>query len=156
MKKMIFINAMLLFGAAAANYKRTRELDHCRRKADKALREMKLFEQWLFVKQDGKRFADYFRREKIRTIAIYGMGTMGERLYDELRDQDVTVAYAIDQKGKRVCSDLEVYSNTDLRMLKKVDAVVVTAVHCYEEVRKRITAEMEVPALSLEEILYEM
>lgn len=156
MRKAIFINTMILFGAVAANYKKRKELDYCRQRANKALREMKLFEQWLFVKQDGKQLSDYFHKKAINTIAIYGMGNIGERLYDELNDQNVIVKYAVDQKGKRVCSEIEVYSSSDIDMLEKVDAIVVTTVHCFEEVKKSISAKTDMPVLSLEEILYEI
>lgn len=156
MKKTIFINTLILFGAVAVNYKRRRELDFCRQKSDKALREMKLFEQWLFVKQDGKQISDYFQKKAINTVAIYGMGNIGERLYDELKDQNVIVKYAVDQKGKRVCSEIEVHPGVDIGRMEKVDAVVVTTVHCFEEVKKNISEMTDIPVLSLEEILYEM
>lgn len=156
MKKAIFTNILIFFGAVITNYKKEREIAYCRKSAEKALREMKLFEQWLFVRQDDKRISDYFQKRNIHTIAIYGMGNIGERLYDELRDGDVTVKYAIDQKGKRICSDIDVISNPDSSMLEKVDAIVVTTVHCFEEVRRKISAKTNILVLSLEEILYEV
>ena len=151
MKKTIFINTLILFGAIAVNYKKRRELDYCRQKVDKALREMKLFEQWLLVKQDGKQISDYFQKKAINTI-----GNIGERLYDELKDQNGIVKYAVDQKGKRICSEIEVHPGVDIGRMEKVDAIVVTTVHCFEEVKKNISEMTDIPVLSLEEILYEM
>ena len=156
MKKTIFINTLILFGAIAVNYKKRRELDYCRQKVDKALREMKLFEQWLLVKQDGKQISDYFQKKAINTIAIYGMGNIGERLYDELKDQNGIVKYAVDQKGKRICSEIEVHPGVDIGGRRNMKKIVVTTVHCFEEVKKNISEMTDIPVLSLEEILYEM
>ncbi|MBD5503051.1 MAG: hypothetical protein HDR09_04655 [Lachnospiraceae bacterium] len=156
MKKAIFINALILFGAVFANYRVEKEIASCQKNTGKALRERKLLEQWLFVRQDHKRVSDYFQKRNIHTIAIYGMGDIGERLYDELRDGEVTVKYAIDQKGKRICSEIEVFSNSDISTLEKVDAIVITTIHCFEKVKRKISAQTDIPTLSLEEIIYEI
>ena len=147
---------IILFLIVVENYKKKRKIEYCQQKVAKALREMKLFEQWLFVKQEGKQLSDYFLKKKINSIAIYGMGNIGERLYDELRDQGVMVKYAVDQKGKRICSDIEVVPDFDMNILEKVDAIVVTTVHCYEDIRTRVASKTNIPVISLEEILYEI
>lgn len=156
MKKSSIVYIIILFFAIVSNYKKEREIVRCRKEADKTLHERKVFEQWLFAKQDNRYISDYFHKKGINTIAIYGMGDMGERLLDEMKNEDVEVEYAIDQKGNRICSDIEIVSQPDTSMLKKVDAIVVTPVHYFEDVRERLSAKTDIPIFSLEEILYEM
>ena len=67
--------------------------------ADKHLALMQLFNQWMVTKQEGKSIVDYFHKESIKSIAIYGMSYVGERLYDELKDSDIEVKYAIDKNA---------------------------------------------------------
>ncbi len=156
MKKSGIVYISVLFYAIVSNYKKEREIARCRKEADKTSHERKVFEQWLFAKQDNRHISDFFHKKGINAIAIYGMGNMGERLLDEMRNENIVVEYAIDQKGNRICSDIEVVSHPDTDMLKKVDAIVVTAVHCFEDVREKLSVKTDIPIFSLEEILYEI
>ena len=58
--------------------------------------------QWLIHKQEGKNLSEYFERNEYKTIAIYGMKELGERLYNELKDTNIKVAYAIDKEAKHI------------------------------------------------------
>ena len=91
--------------------------------------------------------------EEPKKVAVYGMGYAGETLVDELRGSDITVAYGIDQRGVSVYADVDVVSVDD--NLEVVDAVVVTAVTFFDEIQEKLSAKMDCPILSLEDILYE-
>lgn len=156
MKKSGIAYIIILFLTIISNYKKEREIFRFRKEAEKTLHEKKVFEQWLFVKQDNKHISDYFHKKGINTIAIYGMGDMGERLLDEMRNENIVVEYAIDQKGSRICSDIEIIADPDVGMLKKVDAIVVTTFNYFDDIRDRLLAKVDIPIFSLEEILYEI
>lgn len=122
--------------------------------ADKHLALMQLFNQWMITKQEGKSIVDYFHKESIKSIAIYGMSYVGERLYDELKDSDIEVKYAIDKNADGIYSELEIV--TPQEELEEVDAIVVTPIFYFDEIEGMLSAKTEATILSLEDILYEI
>lgn len=122
--------------------------------ANKHLALMQLFNQWMITKQEGKSIVDYFHKESIKSIAIYGMSYVGERLYDELKDSDIEVKYAIDKNADGIYSELEIV--TPQEKLEEVDAIVVTPIFYFDEIEGTLSAKTEVAILSLEDILYEI
>ena len=40
------------------------------------------FDQWLRIRQEGKTLVEFFEKNGYKTVAIYGMKELGERLYD--------------------------------------------------------------------------
>lgn len=113
-----------------------------------------LMNEWMKTKQQGKSIVDYFKKEKISTIAIYGMSYVGERIYDELKNSEIEVKYAIDKNAESIYSDITVCSPEDV--LQEVDAVVVTAISFYDEIRDMLSEKMSCPIISFEDILYEI
>ena len=66
------------------------------------------FDQWLRVRQEGKTLVEYFEKEGYKTVAIYGMKELGERLYDELQGSGITVEYIIDKNADSIYADVDV------------------------------------------------
>lgn len=90
-----------------------------------------ILSQWLYLKQRGKGLQPYFRDNRINRIAIYGVGVLGERLYDELKDSDITIEYAIDRLADRKnISGLKIYG-CDENRYPETDVIVATPVHDY-------------------------
>lgn len=128
--------------------------NHWKELADKHLALMLLMNQWLITKQEGKGIIDFFHREEIKSIAIYGMSYVGERLYDELKETDIEVKYAIDKKADGIYTEMDIVTPDD--ELKKVDAIVVTPVFYYESILEMLEQKTESRILSLEDILYQL
>lgn len=113
-----------------------------------------MLNQWLMLKNEGKKLETYFIENGFKTVAIYGMGEMGNRLYEELKESSIEVKYAIDKDADSVYSDLEVKNLDD--DLEKVDAVVVTAVFAFDQIVEQIEGKVGGTILSLEDIVYEI
>jgi lactate dehydrogenase-like 2-hydroxyacid dehydrogenase len=109
---------------------------------------------WVRIKQDGKSICSYFNRHKYKNIAIYGMSHVGELLLDELKDSDVKVAYGIDRNRSYNYIDIDVCSPED--SLKEVDAIVVTAITSFDEIKSKLSTKVSCPIISLEKILFEV
>lgn len=80
--------------------------------------------KWLEIKQKGFSIGRYLKKESIHTVAIYGMASLGYRLYDELKEENIKVKYVMDRGNKEIgeiiwCVDPE-------QELPEVDAVIVT------------------------------
>lgn len=113
-----------------------------------------LFNQWLIVRQEGKTLAEYFKKNNYRTIAIYGMKELGERLYDELKDSDITVKYIIDKNADDIYTDVDIVTPDE--ELEPVDVIVVTATFYYNEIEEMLFDKVDYPVISLEDVLYEV
>ena len=122
--------------------------------ADKHLAILQLFNQWLVTKQEKKSIAEYLKNKGFNKIAIYGMGYVGERLFDELKDSDVKVEYAIDKNADGINMEIDVF--TPEEELPDVDLIIVTAIYFYAEIERTLKELTDNRVSSLEDILYEM
>ncbi len=112
------------------------------------------FDQWLRLRQEGKTLVEYFEKHGYKTVAIYGMKELGERLYDELSGSDIKVSYAIDKKADSIYAEVDVV--TPEEQLAPVDVIVVTAIYYYDEIEEELSEKVDYPIISLEDILYEI
>lgn len=112
------------------------------------------FDQWLRIRQEGKTLVEYFERNGYKTVAIYGMKELGERLYDELEGSGIEVLYAIDKNADTIYADVDVVTPED--ELKPVDVIVVTALYYFDEISELLDEKADYPVVSLEDILYEI
>lgn len=127
---------------------------HWKKMSDKHLALFLMMNQWVKVKQEGKNLAEYFKKNGYESIAIYGMSYAGETLYDELKDSEIVVKYAIDKNIDNIYADVDLVSIED--DLPKADAIVVTAITFFDEIERMLEDKVECPIISLEDILYEV
>ncbi len=112
------------------------------------------FDQWLRIRQEGKTLVEYFEKNNYKTVAIYGMKELGERLYDELENSGIEVCYIIDKNADSIYADVDVITPDD--DLKPVDVIVVTAIYYFDEIEEMLSEKVDYPVISLEDILYEV
>lgn len=158
MKKGIISTLSFVCGGAAgissvwsALSKKTKE---AQKYADKHLAIMQVMNQWIINKQEGKSLVTFFEENGYKTIAIYGMSYLGERLEDELRGSGIKVAYAIDKNAENIYADVEVRDPKDV--MDDVDAVIVTSVFFFDEIEEQLENVFDCPIISLEDIVQEV
>lgn len=158
MKKGTLTGLSLLLGAstgAAAvglgQKKKKAETDDLLQKMGEFYR---LLLKWLEIEQKGHSIRSYFVENGYKTIAIYGMKELGERLYDELKNSEVEVKYIIDKKADMMYADVDIVTPED--SLEEVDAIVVTAIHYMDEIEEMLEEKIDYPILSLTEIIDEV
>lgn len=88
--------------------------------------------KWLEIRQNGHFLDEYFRKNHIQTIGIYGMGVLGCRLYDELVNSDIQIKYLMDRnpKGMDKIFKFSILGKEEL----DVDAIVVTVISSEKQV----------------------
>lgn len=109
---------------------------------------------WLRAKQEGKKLSDFFVSNEYKTVAIYGMGEIGNRLFDELKAEDVTIKYVMDQNAGSVYADIEVLGIDD--ELPEVDVIVVTAMFAYNEISEQLKEKTDATVISVEDVIYDL
>ena len=140
-------------GAAGSGYLGNKQIQQKAGKVDKFKGYYNMLNQWLILKQEGKSLAEYFKKNDYKTVAIYGMGEMGNRLYDELKDSEIEVKYAVDQNAASTYSELDVVDKED--SFADVDVMVVTATFAFDEIEEEIGSKCSFPIVSLDDVVYE-
>lgn len=82
------------------------------------------------------------------------MSYVGKRLYDELKNSDIEIKYAIDRNADGICAEIEVFSLEE--NLPEAKAVIVTPVFYFDEIKEKLEKKVNSKILSLEDILYEI
>lgn len=112
--------------------------------------------QWVLNKQEGKTISAFFAENDIKKVAIYGMGTMEELLYNELKNMDINVAYFIDRNASNYKFMYDVITLDQINNFEMVDAIIVTPVFAFKEIAEDVKKYVNVKVISLEELVYAM
>ena len=136
---------------AAANSEK--EIYKQREMSDKHLSLFILMDSWVDVKQRGNNLSEYFKKNNYKKIAVYGMSYAGERLIKELENTEIEVVYGIDRNAENIYSETPIYTLND--SLEKVDAVVVSSVYYFSEIKEELEQHFDCPIISLEDVVYE-
>lgn len=143
-----------LVGAFVVEKKETKTKNYQKERIDKFYGYFQLVNQWLLLKNQNKSLVTYFEQNNYKNIAIYGMGELGNRLYEELKGTDVKIAYAIDKKAERIFSDVNVVTMDD--ELERVDAIIVTPIFMFDELEEMLMDKVDYPIISLEDVVFEI
>lgn len=112
---------------------------------------IKMLTIWVQQKQNGRLTERFFERNNYHKIAIYGMNDIGERLLDDLKNSQIEVKYAIDRNADNIMSKLKVvFPDSEL---EEVDAVVVTAIGYFDEIRETLYQRVKCPIVALNDVL---
>lgn len=111
-----------------------------------------ILNQWLKIKEQDRSLEQYLLDNNYSTIAIYGMGELGERLIEELSSSKIEIKYGIDKMADGIYSDLPMYTIDD--SLEPVDAIIVTAVFAFSDIATELERITTIPIISLEDIVF--
>ncbi len=109
--------------------------------------------RWLQIRQHGNSLTDFFLKNNMKHIAIYGIGHLGRSLYDELEGSNVTVRYVID-RNPGIMMDLITVVSPD-SVLKEVDVIVITALEA-EEIKIYLEERYSYKIIKLTDILTDL
>lgn len=94
--------------------------------------------EWIFNKQKGKSISDYFIKNNITTIAIYGKGTLGDLLYNDIKETNIKILYVIDKITDEKFHQIPVINLEQINEQARVDAIIITPICDYPEILQNI------------------
>lgn len=109
--------------------------------------------RWAEMESSGKKISDYIIQRGYKKVAIYGYGTLGEHLYAVLSKSDVGVACVIDRKADEKINLIEICKPDEIH--QNFDAIIVTAIGNYDEIKEEMETKVSCPIISLEDLVYE-
>lgn len=118
---------------------------------EKNIQISQFLNNWLQMYQMKKTMIPYIMYMGYTNIAIYGMGILGQRLYDELEGSSITVKYAIDRNAANIKDLVDVKHPSE--ELEDVDAVIVTSLYYFDEIKRDMDSKMGCPVISVMDCL---
>jgi lactate dehydrogenase-like 2-hydroxyacid dehydrogenase len=127
----------------------TKEAENC----GKYKKYFRILDKWLEINESGRSLEEYFTENGFKNIAVYGMGKIGVHLTKGLQGcSKVKITYGIDKSVKNLMlGGCPIYTLDD--HLADVDAVIVTAVFAYDEVKGELEKKLNCPIVSLEDVM---
>ncbi len=107
--------------------------------------------KWLKNKNMGINILDYFRRHNYETISIYGMGELGKRLYEDLKNQGKEVAFVMDKSAKGIDPNLNVCNIGE--KLPEVDVIVITPTFDYSSIEEQLKKVTDAEIISIKDVV---
>ena len=147
--------AAAMAGSFCLRQKKKRRQAALKNYGDKFYEYFQLLNRWMISDYEGKRVADFFHQEKIKRIAVYGMGELANRLTEALEGSGIQILYGIDRD---VCCTnariAEIYYPDD--KLPEVDAVVITPFLSADAIKRDLAKTCPYKMISLDHMIYSL
>ncbi len=111
----------------------------------------RILQRWMKLKVSGIDIDAYFKKKNIKSIAIYGLGTLGELLYLDMYSSGVEIKYGIDKCAKDFRGELSIYRVENI--LESVDIVIVTIINIDERALDVLKEKINCEVISMEDFL---
>lgn len=144
-----------LVGGYYMGHKYCLMLESARWQANKNAAVIRFYDVWMMAKENKLGIDGYLSRKNISSIAIYGMDYRGVRLFHELKDTSIVIRYGIDRNPPARIQGLDVLHPDEIER-ESVDAVVVTAVFAFDEIKNDLESRGFTRIIPLDEILYDL
>lgn len=112
-----------------------------------------LFRDWRKCMREHRDLATYFRDRKWHRIGLYGYGRHGRDFYQDVQGHGVEIVYLIDARKEGMSGKTPVPVYAPDEELPDCDAVVVSVVDEYEAILEMLQERMDVPIVSLSEVV---
>ena len=109
------------------------------------------YERWLRLKTRSCGVYQFILDNDFKKVAVYGMGSLGRSLCDELSHNQVEVVYVIDKNKNIKCDGYQCYTIQD--ELPEADVVIITPITYFEEISAELSKKLTCPLLSLDDII---
>lgn len=141
----------IIGGMAAMVASMRNQITDLDRKQQKFRKYYAVLNSWMSLKLNGSEddVINCFLEKGYKKIAIYGMGGIGQNLLRQLKNSEVEVLYGIDDCGGD-SDDIEIYLSDD--NLEPVDAIIVTAMYDFDDIKSKLENNTTSEIVSLEEI----
>ncbi len=113
-----------------------------------------LTRKWVEAYQCGKSLEKLLLEKGYENIAIYGMGDVGHLLFRELETSKIKIKYGIDKNPIGRGFNLPII--TPSNDMEKVDAIIVTAVFIFDDIRDMLESMVNYPVVALDDLIYEL
>lgn len=150
------ISAVLLLYVTCFFFITKKELEREKAGVKKMGGVLALANQIIRANSQGKTISGNIEELGIRTVAIYGMGEIGERMMEDiLLNSSVKLLYGIDVKASELYMAVPVYTLDQAAVMEKPDLILLTVGGGSDSLRKEIREKMSCEVMTIGELLCE-
>lgn len=110
-----------------------------------------LDKQWMELENLGGNINSFFKERNIKTIAVYGIGSLTNRLIDELQEFNINILYLISSSQINIYKGISVYDIDE--ELPEVDIIVITEIDNYLKVERELCEKNIIEVISIQELV---
>lgn len=114
----------------------------------------KLLYYWLYIEQHNKSISQWLEEKGYHSVGIYGMGELGERVYDELSNNQSTNISCVIAKDKKILIRQKIYFPDE--ELPSTDIIIVIDSLAFEKIQKELSKKVNCPIVSLDSIIFSL
>lgn len=115
---------------------------------------MKNYDSILLLEHHISQVEQLLKQQGIHTIAVYGMGYVGQKFVELLEKAKINVCYGIDKNSSAVVGMTNV--RTPENVSDDMDMIVVTPELHYDDIYTTLRGQVDVPIVRLSELLDEL
>jgi hypothetical protein len=115
----------------------------------------RLLGSWMKLRNRNRSLAEYFADHNHSTVAIYGLGSLGICLLEELNNSRIVVRYGIDRNAKHL-SYLGLKVVLPESPIEPVDVIVITPINQHEELASGLAGKTAAALVNLEDIIHSL
>ncbi len=113
-----------------------------------------IIREWMVNKQNGKTIEKYLEKNNISNIAIYGMGTLGKMLYDDIKNTNIKISYIVDKVSEKNWGEIPMINLKDIKNYPIVDAIIITPIYDYVHIIQEMEKyKIDFLKISLEQLI---
>ena len=108
----------------------------------------------LALNQSGKEIKEFFEANDIGKVAVYGLGRVGVRVIDEIRNAGVEIVCGIDRDAGNIqCDTLKIISPDDIKPSDDYELIIVTPAEHYYDIKEDLEQITDKDIISISEIV---
>lgn len=122
-------------------------------KLQKQIKFYQVLVKWMEARNRNNYVGDYLCSQGYKSVSIYGYAELGKLLYQELSKSKIKIVYIIDKKVARLTDGEDAIICKPQKNHPVVDAVIVTAIYYYEEIKEELEELGYQNIISLQDII---
>lgn len=117
---------------------------------------MRMYNMILRCREQEVTVGTFLKEKGVNSVAIYGMGILGQSVVSELIKAKIIIEYVIDRNKAIKIPELRMFTSYEKVKCPRTDIMLVTAVTYYDEIKYDLMKNGCVNIVSLDDILYQM
>lgn len=130
------------------------QIESLNTETDKFRQYYDICNRWIKLINDGYSIEKYFYEKGYNTIAVYGMGELGNRLLESLNNTTIKVAYGINKDMWDAFAEIDILGIDEEESFEGIDCIVVTPVNIFKEIKEILSKKCSCDIISLEDVIF--
>jgi len=116
---------------------------------------LQVMTRWMKRMAEGRTLEEYFHEHGIKSVAVYGLGAVGDCLVSYLSScLNIKLSYGIDRGTVKCSYGFDVYAPED--ELPETDVIIVTPISEFERIKEELSKKNKYEILSLGDIIFSL